>query len=79
MPVLHCPTIFRHTHTKYLGLGFRSGLLICRLLLLTFRRCFSLGLGFRSGLLFCRLLLRHLCSSSGLLLCRLLLCIHMYS
>jgi hypothetical protein len=36
MPVLlppHCPTIFRHTHTKYLGLGFRSGLLLCRLLL----------------------------------------------
>ena len=48
MPVLlppHCPTIFRHTHTKYLGRGFRSGLLLCRLLLLTFRRCFSLGLG----------------------------------
>ena len=33
MPVLHCPAIFRHTHTKYLGLGFRSGLLLCRLLL----------------------------------------------
>ena len=64
MPVLlppHCPTIFRHTHTKYLGRGFRSGLLLCRLLLrhlcsssglllcrlllLTFRRCLSLGLG----------------------------------
>jgi hypothetical protein len=32
--------------------------LLCRLLLLTFRRCFSLGLGFRSGRLLWRLLLR---------------------
>ena len=36
----------------------RSGRLLCRLLLLILRRCFSLGLGFRSGRLLCRLLLR---------------------
>ena len=47
-----------------LSLGFRSGLLLCRLLLLALRFCFSLGLGFRSGLLLCLLFLLALSISS---------------